>query len=116
MIHYHAIAQVLDAIALLFQLVGVIALVTGTVLALYRFFVSFKQRSRISIDQIRLYIGQSIVLSLELFVAGDIIKTIVTPDYYDIGILAILVIIRTIITYFLNQELSHLNKAAIPRS
>ncbi len=59
---------------------------------------------------IRLDLGHSIVLGIEFLLASDIIKTIITPDYYEIGILASLVIIRSILTYFLNQELESITK------
>lgn len=59
---------------------------------------------------IRLDLGHSIVLGIEFLLASDIIKTIITPDYYEIGILASLVIIRSILTYFLNQELEGISK------
>ncbi len=110
MIGYHTIATFLEIVAFLFQLGGILALIAGTITALVRFFYAMRKKMKYSLDQLRLHIGQSIVLGMEFLVAGDIVKTIVTPDYYDIGMLAILVIIRTLITYFLNQELSHLNK------
>ncbi len=100
---------VLDFIAMGFELAGVIALLLGT---LYTLFYSLHRKLQsahgISIDYIRWELGRSIALALEFFVAGDIIKTIITPDYYQIGLLSILVIIRTVLTYFLNKEISTL--------
>lgn len=110
-----SLLQSVTTIAFFFQIMGVIALVAGTLCTLFRTGQALFKKKPISIDQIRLQIGQSIVLGLEFFVAGDIIRTIVTPDYYDIGILSILVIIRTIITYFLNQELKSLHQTRITK-
>lgn len=59
-----------------------------------------------SLDAIRLRLGRNIVLGLEFIVASDVIETTTAPDYYSIGILAILVVIRTFLSYFLNRELS----------
>lgn len=80
----------------------------GTVYTLAHFLLGFVkvQEKYLSIDYIRLELGRSIALGLEFFLAGDIIRTIVTPDYYEIGILSILVIIRTVLTYFLGKELA----------
>jgi uncharacterized membrane protein len=66
------------------------------------------QMPHITVDTVRLNLGRSIVLAVEFLLASDIIKTIITPDYYEIGMLGALVIIRTVLTYFLNQELSQL--------
>ena len=100
----------LENIALVFQLIGVGALVIGCMYTFYYVLTESKDKRlrNTPIDYIRLELGRSIALSLEFFVAADIIRTIVTPDYYQIGILSILVVVRTILTYFLRQELAGL--------
>lgn len=98
--------NVLDIIAMGFELCGIIALIFGTLYTLYTFLSGYKDEQRLtSIDYIRLQLGRSIILALEFFVAGDIVRTVIKPDYYEIGILAILVLIRTVLTYFLNKEI-----------
>ena len=57
---------------------------------------------------IRLQFGHSVTLGLEFMVAGDIVGSLVKPDYYNLGLLAIIVLIRTILSYFLNKELEAL--------
>jgi uncharacterized membrane protein len=41
-------------------------------------------------------------------VGADIVGSLVQPDYYNLGLLAILVVIRTVLSYFLNLELAML--------
>lgn len=109
MVAKSSLIDVLDFIAMCFELAGVIALLLGTLYTLaYSLQKKLQSHRGISIDYIRWELGRSIALALEFFVAGDIIKTIITPDYYQIGLLSILVIIRTVLTYFLNKELSTL--------
>ena len=60
------------------------------------------------VNRIRLELGHGIILGLEFIVAADIIESIAKPNYYDIGMLAILVLIRTFLNYFLNMELQEL--------
>ncbi|HRE32124.1 MAG TPA: DUF1622 domain-containing protein, partial [Candidatus Berkiella sp.] len=43
-------------------------------------------------------------------VASDLIGTMTTPDYYSVGILVIIVIIRTVLSYTLNREIENLTK------
>ena len=105
------IVNLLDFTALAFMLCGVVAIVSGTLYTLYSYFKQVHQEPTItSIDFLRCNVARSIVLGLEFFVGGDIIRTVITPDYYEIGILAILVTIRTVLTYFLNKELESLKQ------
>lgn len=55
---------------------------------------------------IRQRFGAFILLGLEFFIAADIIKTIMKPTLLDVAILGAIVIIRTLISYFLNKELA----------
>jgi uncharacterized membrane protein len=57
------------------------------------------------LSQIRLAIGEKMVLGLEFFLAGDVIQTIVVPSWESLGILGGIVGIRTVIVYFLNTEM-----------
>jgi uncharacterized membrane protein len=56
-------------------------------------------------EAIRLKLGSYLVLALEFFIAGDIIKTIITPTWEGLGILGAIVVIRTILSYFLTKDL-----------
>jgi len=60
-------------------------------------------------NAIRLQFGNSIILGLEFMVGADIVGSLVEPDYYNLGLLGILVLIRTILSYFLNIELESLS-------
>ena len=52
-------------------------------------------------------LGQTILLGLELLVAGDIIRTVATqPTFSSVGILAIIVLIRTFLSFSLEVELT----------
>lgn len=54
---------------------------------------------------IRLSLGQSLALSLELALGADILKTAVAPTWNDIGQLAAIATIRTALNFFLEREL-----------
>jgi len=49
--------------------------------------------------------GEKLVLGLEFFLAGDIVQTIVVPTWESLAILGGIVVIRTVLVYFLNVEL-----------
>lgn len=94
------------------DIIGVIIIVGGAGHALLQYLLGILDKGpALGIDQMRLELGRSIVLAVEFLLAADIIKTIITPNYYEIGMLGALVIIRTILTYFLNEELSQIQRS-----
>ncbi len=106
----------LHYVAYVFELIGVIIIALGGIFSIAKFFMGcFGWEPPITIDFMRLELGRSIVLAVEFLLASDIIKTIITPDYYSIGMLAALVVIRTVLTYFLDIELTMLYKQEHPR-
>ncbi len=55
----------------------------------------------------RQLLGRSILLGLELLVAADIIRTVaVKPTFVSVGVLAIIVLIRTFLSFSLELEIS----------
>ena len=56
---------------------------------------------------LRQSIGRGILLGLELLVAGDIIRTVaIAPNFSGVGVLALIVAIRTFLSFSLEVELT----------
>lgn len=103
------IMLLLKTVMNLLDIIGVGIIIIGVIHAFVRYGSTIMNKASLTgIDQMRLDLGRYIVLSVEFLLAADIIKTIIAPNFYDIGMLGALVIIRTILTYFLNQELAQL--------
>lgn len=100
---------ILYAIKNIISLIGTLVILIGGVLALFRYcavrFSFGKNNIPQGMDAVRLQLGQSITLGLEFIVAADIIETTTAPDYYSVGILVIVVLVRTFLNYFLNKEI-----------
>jgi len=60
-------------------------------------------------DAIRIKLGSYLVLALEFFIASDIVRTIITPTWQSLGILGAIVVIRTVLSYFLTKDLKRLS-------
>lgn len=58
-----------------------------------------------STEVIRLQLGRVLALSLEFTVASDILRTAVAPTHQDISNLAAIVLLRTLLNYFLEREI-----------
>lgn len=93
---------------------GVLIIISGVVLALYKYLkivMAGKATSQgVMINAIRLDMGRILILGLEFIVAADLIGTTTTPDYYEVGMLAIIVVIRTMLSYSINKELMMIRK------
>jgi uncharacterized membrane protein len=58
-----------------------------------------------SYTEIRLFLGRYLALGLEFQLGSDILSTAVSPTISEIQILAAIVIIRTVLNYFLSKEI-----------
>ena len=58
----------------------------------------------------RVELGRYILASLELFIVSDIIHTALSLAFADILFLGLLVVIRSLTSYFLDRELDQLKK------
>jgi uncharacterized membrane protein len=99
--------EVIDKIGMAIDAAGVAVVVTGAVIA---FGVGAARLSRRESDVYRRFrqqLGQTILLGLELLVAGDIVRTVAaSPSLTSVAILAAIVLIRTFLSFSLEVEIS----------
>jgi len=64
-------------------------------------------RQKGAYESYRRLLGRSILLGLEFLVAADIIRTVaVTPTFRSVGVLAVIVVIRTFLSFSLELEIT----------
>ncbi len=56
-------------------------------------------------EDIRLNLGQWLTVAIEFELAADILRTAVAPSWNDIGQLSAIIIIRTVLNFFLQKEI-----------
>jgi uncharacterized membrane protein len=89
------------------DVIGVIAIVVGVAYAIIDAALRGMRRLSPIYTRFRRVLGRAILLGLELLVAADIIKTVaVTPTLESVGVLAIIVLIRTFLSWSLELEIS----------
>ncbi|QNG21562.1 DUF1622 domain-containing protein [Rhodococcus triatomae] len=99
--------RVVETIARCIDFAGVTVIAAGAVIAALRVLVDLQRRSPGVYQLFRSRLGRAILLGLELLVAGDIIKTVaVTPTLTDVAVLAIIVLIRTFLSWSLDLEIT----------
>ncbi len=83
---------------------GVGVMVIGAMLAGGAFVLNFRHEEAYRL--VRLRLGRAILLGLELLVAADIIKTVaIAPNFTNVGVLALIVLIRTFLSFTLQLEI-----------
>ena len=88
------------------ELTGAAVITIALLIFIYRFTVSHlgirPHRGNI---ELRVKFGSYLTLTLELLLGADILVTAVAPTWDDIGKLAAIAAIRTILNYFLEKDL-----------
>ena len=89
------------------ELAGLLALIGGAVVAIvYAVRRLRREGGRVAYRGFRADLGRAIILSLELLVASDIVRTLgQTPTLQDVAVLAAIVAIRTFLSFTLAVEL-----------
>lgn len=87
---------------------GVAAIVVGILLSVFVYLRGWARGARNDTlyRPFRQNVGRAILLGLEILVAGDIIRTVaVEPTFRSVGVLAVIVVIRTFLSWSLEVEL-----------
>ncbi|HVE44475.1 MAG TPA: DUF1622 domain-containing protein [Gammaproteobacteria bacterium] len=96
------------------SLIGVLVIISGVLVCLSQYlFALLKGQLKTDssgINVMRLNLGRVLILGLEFIVAADLIGTTTTPDYYAVGLLAVIVLVRTVLSFSINRELMSIAK------
>ena len=102
--------ELINIIAFVIGVLGALILTVGiihSVMMIFKFWATKHKHEAESheLDLIRIDLGRYMILALEFFIAKDIIETLVVPTWNEIGMLAVIVIIRTVLSYYLTKEI-----------
>lgn len=91
------------------QLLALFVIVTGIIKALiiYCKHIFSNSRSAIAFQASRLELGYSFSLGLSFLVGASILKTTIAPTWNDIGQLAAIIALRTVLNYLLLQAIDN---------
>lgn len=97
----------MDQVTLFFEFAGVAAIVGGFAFALWRSWIVYRTpSSETPYEAFRATFGRSVLVGLEVLVAADLIRTIaVEPTLSNLYVLALLVAIRTFLSWSLEVEI-----------
>ncbi|MHB8233433.1 MAG: DUF1622 domain-containing protein [Solirubrobacteraceae bacterium] len=98
-----------DVISKVIDGAGVVVIITGLVVAtaVYLRAQGVEAERATAYRTFRQQVGKAILLGLEFLVAADIIRTVaVAPTFAGVGVLAVIVAVRTFLSFALDLELT----------
>jgi len=109
-----SLSQYISPISLFFDTFGIFLVVVGGVLAVIEWLqvqithLGSREKRKTQTQDLRVHFSQKLVLGLEFFLAGDIIRLIATPTTDVLIRVGAIIVIRTVLAYFLSREIKEL--------
>jgi uncharacterized membrane protein len=94
-----------DYLRLVVEAIGAAVVGFGAVVTAVRFLLTLLGVRDDTNIEIRLFLGRYLALGLEFQIGADILSTAVAPTIDDVLLLGAIVVIRTVLNYFLSKEL-----------
>jgi uncharacterized membrane protein len=92
-------------IELIANFISILLIAAGVVVASYKVLQTIRQPDMLHYNKARLAFSRYLVVALEFQLAADIVKTAAEPTWTDLGILAVVAVIRTFLNFFLQREM-----------
>lgn len=102
-----SVSAAIEVASIAILLIGAVRFIAGFVAAEFRRDGAERVRR---INRERVELGRYILASLELFIVSDIIHTALSLALSDLLFLGVLVLIRAVISYFLDREMRQIRE------
>ena len=104
-----AIFDIVHISAEILGIAGAVLIIYGGLRAVIRVILLEFSKTSFTYNQTRREFTDKIVFGLEFLIAADILATLLSPTQQDLINLAVVVVIRTILGYFLSKEAAEFN-------
>ncbi|MGL5684074.1 MAG: DUF1622 domain-containing protein [Marinifilaceae bacterium] len=107
--------EILNTTAEIISAVSLVIVVYGTLIGFIAFARNEVNRlngsfNLVNIRRIRVECGSYLLLGLEFLIASDILETVLKPGFDELAILGGIVVVRIVLSYFLNKEMKELKE------
>lgn len=107
------LTQFLNLLATIISVISLLIVTYGALVAIISFIINELKRitrtyTPTNIRKLRAVFGTYLLLGLEFLIASDILKTVLEPTMNELIILGGIVVVRTILSVFLNKEIKEL--------
>ncbi len=98
--------EVVDTIGKGVDAVGIGFIVIGIIVATGRYIIALRRKAADAYQFYRVGLGRALLIGLEVLVAADVIRTVaIDPTFTNVGVLGLIVLIRTFLGWALTLEL-----------
>ena len=101
-----ALRTLVDTMVRLIEACGAVVIMIGALVAIVKFVAALGRRDINQFSSVRLSLARFLVLGLEFQLAADVLRTAISPSFAEIGKLAAIAAIPTLLNYFLNREIA----------
>jgi len=101
--------DIIEICAVILGYAGAVLIIYGGFCAAVRVILLECKKTTFTYNKIRREFTDKIVFGLEFLIAADILATLLTPTQQDLINLAVVVVIRTVLGYFLSKEAAEFN-------
>jgi uncharacterized membrane protein len=101
-------STIVTLISRILEVVGIAIIVIGSLFASIHalLYLDHDKSLHTAYRELKQNIARSILLGLEFFIAGDIIQSVsLSPSFTTVGVLAVVVLIRTFLSWELTMEI-----------
>lgn len=107
-----AIRKAVEHVVPVVEATGAIVIAVGVLVAFVLWLLGEVRARSVTYEDVRLLLGRYLALGLEFQLGADILGTAVSPSWNEIGKLGAIAGIRTVLNYFLAQDLDRASHAA----
>jgi len=104
--------QIIGILTLILDGIGIAIIIAGVIIAVIKILkIEFSKIKKkfLQYENVKRILIQKMIFGLDFFIAGDILRTALAPELEELVRLGVIVVIRTILSYFLGKEM-HLHK------
>ena len=107
----HTMHSIVEWASLAIDMVASMIMVWAFLVSVYAFVKASLSEPTVQIQRLQMArcgLGVKLVFALELLIISDLLHTVVSRTMDDLLFLAALVVIRTVVAYFLNREIQEI--------
>jgi uncharacterized membrane protein len=111
-----SLSQLVAPVSLFFDTTGILLVILGGTLAILEWTqvqirnTKSREKRKNETQDLRIHFAQKMILGLEFFLAGDLMRLIATPTNDVLIRVGAIIVIRTILAYFLSREIETYKK------
>lgn len=104
------VAQFIQTVSDGIEVLAAIVVGYGALVAAFRALFHGRRRQREHFEHVRVDLGRTLTLGLELEIGADLLRVAQSPSWNRVGILAAIIAIRSGLNFLLQHDIEHLQQ------